>query len=182
MNFRKLHRQLSPWIFVVLVVSVLTGVGYRVGRAWFGMEREMGGWLMDLHTGEWLGSAVSPFYLLLPGLGLLFVAVSGFAVLLQRRSHLRLRLWHRILGAVLLLPLTVTALTGLAYKLGHAWFGWGKGDGDWLMTLHEGAWLGKDARAYYVLVTGGGLLALGLLGLAIARRKPAGVRPTAAGG
>lgn len=173
MNWRKLHRRMAPWLFVILAISALTGVGYRIGRKWFGMEKEAAAGLMDLHTGEWLGAAVSPYYVLVAGLGLLFLLGTGLVMLRQRGSRIRVRGWHRVLGAVLLLPLAATALTGVAFKLGHAWFGWGKGDGEWLMTIHEGAWLGPELKPVYVLLTGGGLLALGVLGLVIiVRRKP----------
>jgi hypothetical protein len=171
MNWRKLHRQLAPWLFVILAVSALTGMGYRLGRRWFGLERDSVGWLMDLHTGEWLGGALSPFYVLVAGLGLVFLLGTGLVMLRQRGSKIRVRVWHRVLGAVLLLPLLATAVSGAAYKVGHAWFGWGKGDGDWLMTIHEGAWLGPDLKPFYVLLTGGGLLALGVLGVAIILRR-----------
>lgn len=171
MNWRKLHRQLAPWLFVILAVSALTGMGYRLGRRWFGLERDSVGWLMDVHTGEWLGAALSPFYVLVAGLGLVFLLVTGLVMLRQRGSKIRVRVWHRVLGAVLLLPLLATAVTGAAYKVGFAWLGWGKGDGEWLMTIHEGAWLGPDLKPFYVLLTGGGLLALGLLGVAIILRR-----------
>lgn len=171
MNWRKLHRQLAPWLFVILAVSAFTGMGYRIGRKWFGMEKEAAAGLMDLHTGAWLGAAVSPFYVLVAGGGLVFLLATGLVMLRQRGSKIRVRVWHRVLGAVLLLPLLATAVTGAAYEVGHSWLGWGKGDGEWLMTIHEGAWLGPDLKPFYVLLTGGGLLALGVLGVAIMLRR-----------
>jgi hypothetical protein len=72
---------------------------------------------------------------------------------------------------VLLLPLAATAVTGVLYKTGQAWFGISEETADLLMTIHEGAWLGRGVKVYYSVVTGGGLLALGLFGLALLRRK-----------
>ena len=44
------------------------------------------------------------------------------------------------------------------------------------MHIHEGAWLGKELKVFYVLIMGLGLLAAGLLGLGILlpkkRRSP----------
>lgn len=177
MNWRKLHRRTAPWLFLILAISALTGMGYRIGRKWFGMEKGAAAGLMDLHTGEWLGEGLSPFYVLVAGVGLVFLLATELVMLRQRGSKIPVRVWHRVLGAVLLLPLLATAVTGAAYKVGHSWLGWGKGDGEWLMTIHEGAWLGPDLKPFYVLLTGGGLLALGVLGLAIVLRKKSHIGP-----
>jgi hypothetical protein len=39
------------------------------------------------------------------------------------------------------------------------------------MTIHEGAWLGRGLKVYYVVFMGCGLLALGIFGLALLLRK-----------
>jgi uncharacterized iron-regulated membrane protein len=39
---------------------------------------------MVLHEGEWLGKGLEPFYVLLNGLGLLWMLISGASLLLQR--------------------------------------------------------------------------------------------------
>ena len=41
-------------------------------------------WLMVVHEGEWLGQAGEPIYVLLNGLGLLWMLVSGGLMLSQR--------------------------------------------------------------------------------------------------
>ena len=78
-----------------------------------------------------------------------------------------MRLFHRLLGIALLLPLTATALTGMAYKFGKDYCGISDKTADLMMDIHEGAWLGKELKVYYVLILGLGLLAAGLLGLCI---------------
>jgi hypothetical protein len=39
------------------------------------------------------------------------------------------------------------------------------------MTIHEGAWLGRGLKVYYSVVTGCGLLALGIFGLLLRRKR-----------
>lgn len=166
---RKLHRLFSPLLLLLLAASAVTGIAYRAGKKWFGMDGQTGQAVMEFHTGEWLGPAVAPFYVLLSGAGLLFILLTG--LLLARRSRAKgaSRCFHRLLGIVLALPLALTALTGVAYEWGQSWFGISEETADFLMTLHEGGWLGRQFKVYYVLVTGSGLLAMGFLGLGLLR-------------
>ena len=150
-----------------LAIAAITGIGYRVGKKWFGVDKETGNFLMDLHTGEWAGPAFSIAQVLVAGLGLLFISGTGAAIFLKSKSRVPRRLFHRLLGIMLLLPLAATALTGVGCKLGEEYFGISEETADLLMHIHEGAWLGKEAKVYYVLVLGLGLLAAGLLGLGI---------------
>ena len=167
MKLRLLHRRLAPWLFVPLAIAAITGIGYRVGKKWFGVDKETGNFLMDLHTGEWAGSIFSTAQVLVAGLGLLFILGTGAVIFLKSKSRAPMRLFHRLLGILLLLPLAATALTGVGYKLGEEYFGISEETADLLMHIHEGAWLGKEAKVYYVLVLGLGLLVAGLLGLGI---------------
>ena len=162
---------LSPYLFVLVAVSAVTGVAYRAGKKWFGMDGQTGQSVMEWHTGEWLGEALSPFYVLLAGTALLFLVITGGAMLWQRGGKGMARQWHRVVGWVLLLPLAATAITGMLYKAGQAWFGISEETADLLMTIHEGGWLGRGLKVYYSVVTGCGLLALGFLGLALLRRS-----------
>jgi hypothetical protein len=169
--FRKLHRKLSPCLFALVAVSAATGVIFRAGKKWFGMDGQTGQVVMEWHTGEWLGPALSPFYVLATGIALLFLLVTGATILWQRAGRGGARMWHRVLGAVLLLPLTATAITGMLYKSGQAWFGLSEDSAHLLMTIHEGAWLGRGLKVYYSVVTGCGLLALGIFGLLLRRKR-----------
>jgi hypothetical protein len=167
MKLRLLHRRLAPWLFVPLALAAITGLGYRAGKKWFGVDKETGNFLMSIHTGEWAGSVFSAAQILVAGLGLLFLLGSGAAMFLKSKSRQPMRLFHRLLGIALLLPLTATALTGMAYKFGKDYLGISDETADLLMDIHEGAWLGKEWKVYYVLILGLGLLAAGLLGLGI---------------
>ena len=174
-SIRSLHRRLAPWIFILLALSAITGLAYRVGKTWFGVDKEAGNFIMSIHTGEWAGSIFSTLQILAAGLGLLFVLGSGAGIFWKSKSRQPMRLFHRLLGIALLLPLTATALTGMAYKIGEDYFGISEETADLLMDIHEGAWLGKEFKVYYVLILGLGLLAAGLLGLGILlpKKRPA---------
>ncbi|MFM8363608.1 MAG: PepSY domain-containing protein [Verrucomicrobiota bacterium] len=167
---RRLHRRLSPFFFALVAVSAVTGIAYRAGKKWFGMDGQTGQAVMEWHTGGWLGEALSPFYVLLAGGALLFLLITGAMLLWQKSGKSPARRWHRILGAILLLPLAATALTGIAYEAGQTWFGISEETADLLMTIHEGGWLGKNLKAYYTVLVGGGLLGLGFLGLGLLRK------------
>lgn len=168
---RRIHRNLSPYLFVLVAVSAVTGVVFRAGKKWFGMGGQTGQSVMEWHTGEWLGSSLSPYYVLLVGASLLFLLVTGGAMLWQRAGKGVARIWHRVLGAVLLLPLAATAITGMLYKSGQAWFGISEDTAHLLMTIHEGAWLGRGPKVYYTVIMGCGLLVLGVFGLLLRRGR-----------
>ena len=81
---RELHRAIAPFVMLPLLVTVTSGVGYRLARDWFGLGREQVHWLMTLHEGEWLGSTLEPFVVLLNALGLVGMLITGGAVLIGR--------------------------------------------------------------------------------------------------
>jgi hypothetical protein len=80
---RKLHRTLAPIVLLPLVITVTTGVTYRLSKDWFGLTRDQVHFLMTLHEGEYLGSTLEPFYVLLNGLGLLWMLVTGGVMAFQ---------------------------------------------------------------------------------------------------
>ena len=78
MKARSLHRRLAPAIVVPLLFTVVSGMAFRVGRSWFGLSADFGGWMMALHEGRYLGERLVPFYVLGVGLALLaMIASSG---------------------------------------------------------------------------------------------------------
>lgn len=78
--FRKLHRQIALIVLIPLFLTALTGVAYRIGRSWFGISNEMAEILMDIHQGSYLGSQLRPFYVLLNGLSVIVMIVTGFTM------------------------------------------------------------------------------------------------------
>ena len=76
-RIRQLHRWVAPFVVLPLLISLTTGVGYRIARDWGGLTRDQVHWLMSLHEGEWLGHRLEPVVVLLNGLGLLWMLVTG---------------------------------------------------------------------------------------------------------
>ena len=162
---RKFHRLLSPWLALPLALTLATGIAYRTGRAWFGMGKETGGTILDIHAGTWLGDTGSIIYVILMGAGLLALVVTGFYLVLKSRAKGQPRAFHRILGAILLLPLAVSAVTGIGFKVGEEWLDLPKSTLDLIINIHQGSWLGQTGRVLYVLAIGIGLLILTVTGL-----------------
>ncbi|MCS6941562.1 MAG: PepSY domain-containing protein [Geminocystis sp.] len=82
-RIRQLHALLAPIVLLPLLVTVITGVAYRLGKSWFGLSREQVHFLMVIHEGEYLGRFFEPIYVLLNGLGLLWMLVTGTMILLN---------------------------------------------------------------------------------------------------
>ena len=83
-QIRKAHAALAPLVLTPLLLTVLSGMGYRLAKDWGGLGRDQVHWLMVLHEGEWLGPVAEPLYVLLNGLGLLWMLGSGALMLSQR--------------------------------------------------------------------------------------------------
>lgn len=81
---RRAHARVAPLVLLPLALTVLSGSGYRLLRDWGGLDRDRAHWLMVLHEGEWLrpwfGSNGETIYVLLNGLGLLWMLASGGAL------------------------------------------------------------------------------------------------------
>ena len=67
-----------------LLVTVVSGVSYRLARDWFGFSREQVHWLMTLHEGEWLGPTLEPVVVFLNALGLVWMLLTGVTMLIMR--------------------------------------------------------------------------------------------------
>lgn len=88
LRLRQAHAALAPLVVLPLLITVVTGLGYRLLRDWGGLGRDRAHLLMVLHEGEWLtrwfGSNGETVYVLLNGLGLLWMLASGGTLLVQR--------------------------------------------------------------------------------------------------
>lgn len=170
-NFRKLHRQSAPIVFIPLILSALTGIAYRLGRNWFGLPKEIADIFLSIHQGEFLGKPLVPVYVLLVGLGLLGMIVTGFTMIKWQGKPSKSppkkdwRWFHRVLAPIAFLPLLVSAFTGISYRLGRAWFGLSKEQASILLKIHQGSYLGTTFKPFYVLLVGGSLLALLITGI-----------------
>ncbi|WP_017305442.1 PepSY domain-containing protein [Spirulina subsalsa] len=81
--FRQLHRTLAPIIILPFLITALTGISYRLGKSWLGLSRDQVHWLMTIHEGEYLGPILEPIYVLLNGLGVLFMIGTGTYMVIQ---------------------------------------------------------------------------------------------------
>jgi hypothetical protein len=85
---RQAHALLAPVVVAPLLLTATTGVSYRVLRDWLGWDRDRAHGLMTLHEGEWLkpllGRHGETVYVLLNGLGLLWMLATGLTLLGQR--------------------------------------------------------------------------------------------------
>jgi hypothetical protein len=87
-KWRQAHARLAPFVVAPLLITASTGVAYRVLRDWLGWGRDKAHPLMTLHEGEWLkpllGGHGETLYVLLNGLGLLWMLGTGSAMVWQR--------------------------------------------------------------------------------------------------
>ena len=79
----------------------------------------------------------------------------------------RVRELHQRIAPFVLLPLFVTVCSGVGYRLARDWFGASREQVHWLMTLHEGEWLGPTFEPVVVLMNAVGLLWMLITGLAL---------------
>lgn len=174
-NPRVFHRKAAPWIGVGLIFSALTGMAFRLGRSWFDLDSRKGGVLLSLHSWDWMGGWFSLVVPVLLGVGILLLLSTAVLMLWQTRKKLfqspkALRLVHRLLGLVLLLPLAVSVVTGVAYRVVEL------RDGsdetlDFLMDLHTGGWIGRGVSPYYIAVLGIAVLGLSFTGWKVGPKK-----------
>ncbi|MGL5032464.1 MAG: hypothetical protein ACRC6M_01520, partial [Microcystaceae cyanobacterium] len=116
MKFRQSHRKIALILFIPLVLSALTGVAYRIARSWFGVSDKFGDAILAFHEGEFLGKPLVPFYVLLIGLGLIALLITGFIMIKQKWARgqsilmppkFTFRSVHGLFAPILLLPLFV---------------------------------------------------------------------------
>jgi hypothetical protein len=175
MNFRSFHRQVAPWIGIALVLSAITGMAFRLGRSWFNINSNWSGFFLSLHSWGWLGDRFSLVALTILAIGVFLLLGSAVVMLWQTRKKLfrapkAARLAHRLLGLALLLPLALSAITGVAYRVVEL------NDGsdetlDFLMDLHAGGWLGRGFSPYYVATLGLAVLLSSFSGWQLRRPK-----------
>jgi len=108
--------------------------------------------------------------------------VSGFRLinprLLKRRlssakRNIKVRVIHQYGALFLLLPLLISAITGVMYHLSRYWLGLPKERVAILLQVHEGAYLGAGLKPLYVLLLGMALLLMFFTGWRMLRQRPA---------
>ncbi len=82
-------------------------------------------------------------------------------------SKINFRKLHRTFAPIVMLPLFVTIVTGMSYRLGKSWFGLSRDQVHFLMVIHEGEYLGKHLEPIYVLLNGLGVAFMLFTGVAM---------------
>lgn len=163
-SLRTVHRATGRALFVFFLVTAMTGLVYRVGRSWFGMSKETGAVVRSIHEGAIVGKAFAPFYVLVVGIALLIMIGAGASMWRRAArstpSAPRARRWHHQASVVFAAPLALSAITGIAFRIGQRWLDWSEDSTKLVMMLHQGSWLGPKWRVFYVLFVGLGLLYL----------------------
>ena len=75
------------------------------------------------------------------------------------------RQFHKALAPWIFLPLFISAITGLFYRFSKDLLGYTRDEVHWLMSLHEGEWLGDYGELIYVFLNSLGVLWMLITGL-----------------
>ena len=78
---------------------------------------------------------------------------------------------HKALAPWVFLPLFLSALSGVAYRVSKDFLGYSRDEVHWLMSLHEGEWLGDYGELVYVCLNSLGLLWMLFTGLKMFSKK-----------
>ena len=81
------------------------------------------------------------------------------------------RQFHKALAPWVFLPLFLSAITGLFYRVAKDLLGFSRDEAHWLMSLHEGEWLGDNGELIYVILNSLGVLWMLITGLQIFLKK-----------
>ena len=68
------------------------------------------------------------------------------------------RQFHKVLAPWVFLPLFISSITGLSYRVSKDLLGYSREQVHWLMSLHEGEWLGDNGELIYVIFNSLGVL------------------------
>lgn len=79
-QIRKIHSKIAPIIFLPLFLTALTGVSYRLATSWLGADGGDLQFLLNIHQGQYLGEALSPFYVMLNALGVIAMLFTGISM------------------------------------------------------------------------------------------------------
>ena len=68
------------------------------------------------------------------------------------------RQFHKALAPCVFLPLFISSITGLLNRVSKDLLGYSRDQVHWLMSLHEGEWLGDNGELIYVVLNSIGVL------------------------
>lgn len=172
-QFRTIHRKIAPVVFLPLTITAFTGICFYIFTNWFGLSEEKGEFLLEIHQGEYLGDQLRPIYVLLVGLGLLGMIITGLIMnpLFKHKSLAKVtkkfnqRNYHSLASIILFIPLSVSIITGVGYRLGRSYFNVPKEKIGFLLEIHQGEYLGSFLQGIYMILVGIGLISLLITGI-----------------
>ena len=80
-SLRKLHQRIAPIIFLPLLLTVVTGVIFDIAEVWFNAPDSLKESIISIHKGAFLGEKLSIFYVILNGLGVVLMLITGISML-----------------------------------------------------------------------------------------------------
>ena len=86
-QLRQLHKSLAPIMVLPLLLTLLTGAIYQMFDT--AGQGDTVKWLLAVHKGHFGGLRLESIYTFFNALGLLFLAVTGISMWLQRRTSSR---------------------------------------------------------------------------------------------
>ena len=78
---------------------------------------------------------------------------------------------HKTLAPWVILPLFLSASTGLVYRISKDLLGFSRDQVHWLMSLHEGEWLGGNGELIYVFLNSLGVFWMLITGFQMFSKK-----------
>ena len=81
------------------------------------------------------------------------------------------RQFHKALAPWIFLPLFLSAITGLLYRVSKDLLGFSRDEAHWLMSLHEGEWLGEYGELIYVFLNSLGVIWMLITGFQMFSKK-----------
>ena len=81
------------------------------------------------------------------------------------------RQFHKTLAPWVFLPLFISSITGLLYRVSKDLLGYSREQVHWLMSLHEGEWLGDNGELISVILNSLGVLWMLITGFQMFSKK-----------
>jgi len=182
MQSRVVHSYLATVAAFPVSLAVLSGMSYRIARNVFHVEKPKVLWLLQIHDMSIIGlQDIYPGFLGILVLALLVTGGSmlGLRQLLcgNRRRCLpqtwTRRSFHRFVGLFVLVPLSISAITGAVWCVCVRWFKQPSFDVSILLIIHQGSYVSSVA---YVSVLGSGVLLMVMSGANMLWRPSGAIR------
>ncbi|BAQ64297.1 PepSY domain-containing protein [Geminocystis sp. NIES-3709] len=172
-QFRTIHRKIAPIVFIPLILIAFTGISFYIFTNWFGFSEEKGEIFLVIHQGEFLGDQLKPIYVVLAGLGLLGMIVTGLVIhplfkdksLAKITQNFNQRKFHILGSIILFFPLTISVITGVSYRVARSYFNLPKEQAEIFLEIHQGEYLGSFLQSIYIILVGIGLISLLITGI-----------------